>query len=169
MSLICRPWPFPDLKIGRPPVSRRKVNKPNRLRFLEDQKARTESRSLEKFQTRPWQTGDVYAPRDLSPVEMKKWGRRQAPSKDAFDGLNINPLDLYKVGCFAVHALLERSLDKSTDIRLELCCHVRIHLPHGPYQAPKRNRLATCQSTKDREGHSESHWSRPYAICPPPP
>lgn len=105
------PLSLSDLKIGRPPVSRRKVNKPNRLRFLEDQKARTESRSLEKFQTRPWQTGDVYAPRDLSPVEMKKWGRRQAPSKDAFDGLNINPLDLYKVGCFAAHASLERSLD----------------------------------------------------------
>ncbi|KAJ5214817.1 hypothetical protein N7468_010496 [Penicillium chermesinum] len=81
---------------SRQTVSKRKVAKPNRLRFLEDQKAQNESRALEKFQTRNWQSGDIYAPRDLSPVEMKKWGRRQSPSRDAFDALNLDPLSLYK-------------------------------------------------------------------------
>lgn len=70
---------------------------PNRLRFLEDQKAQSESRALEKFQTRDWKAGDIYAPHDLSPSEMKKWGKRQSPPTDAFDALNLNPLDLYKV------------------------------------------------------------------------
>ncbi|KAJ5123476.1 hypothetical protein N7448_009573 [Penicillium atrosanguineum] len=69
---------------------------PNRLRFLEDQKAQGESRALEKFQTREWKAGDVYAPHDLSPAEMKKWGKRKSPSTDAFDALNLNPLHLYK-------------------------------------------------------------------------
>ncbi|KAJ6140414.1 hypothetical protein N7470_010419 [Penicillium chermesinum] len=77
-------------------TDKRKVAKPNRLRFLEDQKAQNESRALEKFQTRNWQSGDIYAPRDLSPVEMKKRGRRQSPSRDAFDALNLDPLSLYK-------------------------------------------------------------------------
>ncbi|KAJ6141676.1 hypothetical protein N7470_010066 [Penicillium chermesinum] len=53
------------IQIGRQTVSKRKVAKPNRLRFLEDQKAQNESRALEKFQTRNWQSGDIYAPRDL--------------------------------------------------------------------------------------------------------
>ncbi|EPS31231.1 hypothetical protein POX_h09529 [Penicillium oxalicum] len=69
---------------------------PNRLRFLEEQKAQGESRALEKFQTRDWKAGDVYAPHDLSPAEMKKWGKRKSPSRDAFDALNLNPLDLYR-------------------------------------------------------------------------
>ncbi|KAJ5475013.1 hypothetical protein N7539_008079 [Penicillium diatomitis] len=69
---------------------------PNRLRFLEEQKAQGESRALEKFQTRDWKAGDVYAPHDLSPAEMKKWGKRKSPSRDAFDALNLNPLELYR-------------------------------------------------------------------------
>ncbi|KAJ6113758.1 hypothetical protein N7523_007075 [Penicillium sp. IBT 18751x] len=69
---------------------------PNRLRFLEDQKAQGESRALEKFQTREWKAGDIYAPHDLSPAEMKKWGKRKSPSTDAFDALNLNPLHLYR-------------------------------------------------------------------------
>ncbi|KUM63394.1 hypothetical protein ACN42_g3706 [Penicillium freii] len=27
---------------------------------------------------------------------MKKWGKRQNPQTDAFDALNVNPMDLYK-------------------------------------------------------------------------
>lgn len=76
-------------------LSRRRL--PNRLRYLEDQKAQGESKALERFQTRDWKAGDVYAPHDLSPAEMKKWGKRKSPSRDAFDALNLNPLDLYKV------------------------------------------------------------------------
>ncbi|RJE25938.1 hypothetical protein PHISCL_01707 [Aspergillus sclerotialis] len=69
---------------------------PNRQKFYEDQKAQQEGRILEKYQTREWKAGDIYAPHDLSPTEMKKWKRRFSPSTDAFDALNINPLDLYK-------------------------------------------------------------------------
>lgn len=76
-------------------MNRRRL--PNRLQFLEDQKAQGESRALEKFHSREWKAGDIYAPHDLSPAEMKKWGKRQSPSRDAFDALNLNPLQLYKV------------------------------------------------------------------------
>lgn len=78
-----------------PRVSRRRL--PNRLRLIEDQKAQGESRALEKFQTREWKAGDIYSPHDLSPAEMKKWGKRKGPSRDAFDALNMDPLSLYKV------------------------------------------------------------------------
>ena len=44
-----------------------------------------------------WKTGDVYAPHDLSPAEMRKWRKRAPPKKDAMDLLGVDPLDLYKV------------------------------------------------------------------------
>lgn len=48
---------------------------------------------------RQWQSGDVYAPHDLSAVEQKKWKKGTASSKaDAFDVLGINPISAYKVG-----------------------------------------------------------------------
>ncbi|KAF4770920.1 hypothetical protein N7455_011896 [Penicillium solitum] len=75
-------------------VQRRRL--PSRLKFLEDQKAQGESRALERYQTRDFKAGDVYSPHDLSPAEMKKWGKRQNPQTDAFDALNLNPMDLYK-------------------------------------------------------------------------
>jgi small subunit ribosomal protein S18 len=78
---------------------RRVVNRvTSRSRFLEDHKANSESRALEKYQTRDYKPGDIYAPHDLSPLEMRKWGKRQSPKTDAFDALNLNPLDMYKVG-----------------------------------------------------------------------
>ncbi|KAJ5815325.1 Ribosomal protein S18 [Penicillium riverlandense] len=69
---------------------------PSRQKIIAEQKAQGESRALERFHTRDWKAGDVYAPHDLSPQEMKKWSKRHSPSKDAFDALNLNPLDLYK-------------------------------------------------------------------------
>ncbi|KAF7589103.1 WD40 repeat-like protein [Aspergillus hancockii] len=69
---------------------------PNRQKFIEDQKTQGESRILEKYQTRDWRAGDVYTPHDLSAAEMKKWRKRHSPATDAFDALNMNPLDLYK-------------------------------------------------------------------------
>ncbi|KAF9891268.1 hypothetical protein FE257_004832 [Aspergillus nanangensis] len=74
--------------------NRRRVQ--NRQKFLEDQRSQGESRALERFQFRDWKSGDIYAPHDLSPSEMKKWKKRNAPSRDAFDSLNMNPLSLYK-------------------------------------------------------------------------
>lgn len=56
-----------------------------------------EARDLEKFQTRKWTQGDVYAPHDLTPAEMYKWKTRGRPTMDAFDALAINPLHEYKV------------------------------------------------------------------------
>ncbi|KAL1596278.1 hypothetical protein SLS59_007978 [Nothophoma quercina] len=46
---------------------------------------------------RKWQTGDVYAPHDLTGTEQKKWkfGRKK-PQSDAFDVLGINPVNEYK-------------------------------------------------------------------------
>ncbi|KAE8145414.1 WD40 repeat-like protein [Aspergillus avenaceus] len=70
---------------------------PNRQKFMEDQKTQGESRILEKYQTREWKAGDVYTPHDLSSTEMKKWRKRHSPATDAFDSLNMNPLDLYKI------------------------------------------------------------------------
>ena len=49
------------------------------------------------MQTRRWKKGDIYAPHDLSPMEMRKWKQRVQPDRDIFDTLNINPLDEYKV------------------------------------------------------------------------
>lgn len=48
-------------------------------------------------QKRLWNIGDVYAPHDLSPAEMRKWSKRNRPTQDVFDILAINPLTLYKV------------------------------------------------------------------------
>jgi small subunit ribosomal protein S18 len=47
--------------------------------------------------TRRWRPGDVYAPHDLSEVEMAKWKRREKPNYDVFDVLDLNPLDHYRV------------------------------------------------------------------------
>ena len=52
---------------------------------------------LSKQITRRWRAGDVYAPHDLSAAEMSKWKERMKPQYDAFDTLDLNPLDEYKV------------------------------------------------------------------------
>ena len=52
---------------------------------------------METFISREWKAGDVYSPHDLSPAETRKWNEKRSPSKDAFDTVNVNPLDLYKV------------------------------------------------------------------------
>lgn len=64
---------------------------------LQDLKSDKESELLEASLSREWKAGDLYAPHDLSPVEMQKWKKRHAPPTDAFDALNIKPLDIYKV------------------------------------------------------------------------
>ncbi|KAL2133743.1 hypothetical protein VTI74DRAFT_1823 [Chaetomium olivicolor] len=45
---------------------------------------------------RRWKTGEVYAPRDLSPTEMAKWRKAKPPTRDIIDMLGFNPLDNYK-------------------------------------------------------------------------
>ncbi|KAL4939652.1 hypothetical protein BDV06DRAFT_33437 [Aspergillus oleicola] len=68
----------------------------HRQNYIEQQRIQTENRAMERFQTREWKAGDIYAPHDLSPAEMKKWKKRSPPTSDAFDALNINPLSMYK-------------------------------------------------------------------------
>lgn len=46
---------------------------------------------------RRWKTGDVYAPHDLSDVEMQKWKRRGKPGMDVCDVLEIDPKTEYRV------------------------------------------------------------------------
>ncbi|PSS27622.1 hypothetical protein M430DRAFT_92026 [Amorphotheca resinae ATCC 22711] len=46
--------------------------------------------------TRRWKAGDVYAPHDLSAVEMAKWKSRGKPTHDVFDVLDFNPLEHYR-------------------------------------------------------------------------
>ena len=55
---------------------------------------------LERQLTRRWKAGDVYAPHDLSGIEMGKWKQvspKGRSKKDVLDMLKINPLDHYKV------------------------------------------------------------------------
>lgn len=57
-------------------------------------------KDLERQLVRRWKAGDVYAPHDISGVEMSKWRqteRKAKPKKDVFDHLKINPIDHYKV------------------------------------------------------------------------
>ncbi|KAL3424243.1 ribosomal protein s18 [Phlyctema vagabunda] len=51
---------------------------------------------LSKQISRRWRAGDVYAPHDLSAVEMAKWKRKLRPEYDIFDTLDLNPLKEYK-------------------------------------------------------------------------
>ena len=59
---------------------------------------------LERQIHRKWKAGDVYAPHDLSSIEMDKWRKRRPRERDVFDQLGINPLHEYKV----CKALLKR-------------------------------------------------------------
>jgi small subunit ribosomal protein S18 len=47
--------------------------------------------------TRRFRAGDVYAPHDLSEVEMAKWKKRDRPQQDVFDVLDFKPMDHYRV------------------------------------------------------------------------
>lgn len=70
-----------------------------RDRFSERTKERTQRNDLAKQISRNWNSGDVYAPHDLSDVEMLKWKQPRRPMKDIIDILGVNPLDHYKVRC----------------------------------------------------------------------
>ncbi|KUI55470.1 37S ribosomal protein RSM18, mitochondrial [Cytospora mali] len=68
----------------------------NRQTLEERTKAQTAREELARQMTRNWKPGDVYAPHDLSPVEMLKWRQPKQPSKDIIDMLGLNPLDHYR-------------------------------------------------------------------------
>lgn len=58
---------------------------------------------LTKQISRRWKAGDVYAPHDLSPVEMQKWRQRRKPERDVVDVLKLDVLGEYKVGILFLH------------------------------------------------------------------
>ncbi|KAJ5344962.1 Ribosomal protein S18 [Penicillium brevicompactum] len=82
--------------VSRNAIFKRRERQPSRAIYLEEQKSASESRGLEKFHPRDYKAGDIVAPKDMSPTQMKKWGKRQSPGTDAFDALNLKPLDMYK-------------------------------------------------------------------------
>ena len=55
------------------------------------------AQDLSKQITRRWKAGDVYAPHDLSSVEMAKWKNRGRPMYDVFDVLDFKPAEHYRV------------------------------------------------------------------------
>lgn len=85
------------MRIGTRALAKRTARSTHRGQIMEDMKNQNEGRILERFQAREWAPGDIYSPHDLSPSEMKKWAKRWSPSNDAFDALNIKPLEHYKV------------------------------------------------------------------------
>ncbi|KAJ5041222.1 uncharacterized protein L3040_005770 [Drepanopeziza brunnea f. sp. 'multigermtubi'] len=62
----------------------------------EDYTNHLRGQDLSKQITRRWKVGDIYAPHDLSEVEMAKWKRRGKPLYDVFDVLNLNPMEHYR-------------------------------------------------------------------------
>ena len=67
---------------------------PTTVQELENAKKASD---LSKQITRRWRAGDVYAPHDLSAVEMEKWKIREGPKFDIFDVLDFKPLENYRV------------------------------------------------------------------------
>ena len=63
----------------------------------EDMEKHKLSADLSRQITRRWKAGDVYAPHDLSAVEMRKWKNRGRPVMDVFDVLDFDPIANYRV------------------------------------------------------------------------
>ncbi|KAH9217678.1 ribosomal protein S18 [Leptodontidium sp. 2 PMI_412] len=63
---------------------------------VEEMQNRNLAQDLSKQISRRWRAGDIYAPHDLSEVEMAKWKKRTQPHHDVFDVLNLNPEEHYR-------------------------------------------------------------------------
>ena len=115
-----------------------------------------ETTAIKKLMTRRWQPGDVYAPHDLSAAETRKWGKKNAPTTDPFDKLNINPLTLYKV-----RTLVDVPDRSPVDTIAELFRHVRIYDQRWTNQALQSYRFTARESTQGCEGYSKGDraWS----------
>lgn len=95
-------------------LNRAKRNHREHAGSLMDIRDQTRERQLAqeylKQMPRNWQTGDVYAPHDLSAVEMGKYKKRLfRPKIDIVDTLNIQPKDMYKVSCGRTNASIRRT------------------------------------------------------------
>lgn len=69
----------------------------NRLGSADEREAHARAQDLSRQITRRWKAGDVYAPKDIGPVEMAKWKKRARPDRDVFDVLQFDPTEHYKV------------------------------------------------------------------------
>ncbi|KAK3360128.1 ribosomal protein S18 [Lasiosphaeria hispida] len=65
-------------------------------RVVQEMAQSSETDSYVKMIARRWKKGDTYAPRDLSPVEMRRWKHWNESTSDAVDLLGFNPLDNYR-------------------------------------------------------------------------
>lgn len=66
------------------------------------------SNNYMRMMKRRWNNGDVYAPRDLSPYEMKGRNGGWVEAADVVDELGFSPLDNYRV-CFFFFFFLSSS------------------------------------------------------------
>ncbi|KAK2007993.1 ribosomal protein S18 [Colletotrichum eremochloae] len=64
--------------------------------MLESLREKKVSDDYLKQMPRRWRAGELYAPHDLSPIEMDKWRKPKQPNVDVVDLLGINPLDHYR-------------------------------------------------------------------------
>jgi small subunit ribosomal protein S18 len=67
---------------------------------IQDMRGRDVTEAYMRQMPRRWRTGEVYAPKDLSHVEAKKFRQGKRPDKDVVDMFGFNPLDNYKVRSF---------------------------------------------------------------------
>ncbi|KAK3985031.1 ribosomal protein S18 [Cladorrhinum sp. PSN332] len=77
-------------------AEKRQVTKADFQETVNSTRASTTTDAFVRQMPRRWRTGDVYAPRDLSPVEMRKWRRPSAPKTDVVDMLGFSPVDNYR-------------------------------------------------------------------------
>lgn len=77
--------------------------------FVKDLRATATTENYLRQMPRRWRTGDVYAPRDMSPAEMRKWRQGRSPTRDIIDMLGFNPIDNYKVCFFFFFSLSSQS------------------------------------------------------------
>lgn len=76
----------------------RRLQNPQDTKSLEDRLEETAlAKSLTQQISRRWRAGDIYAPHDLSAVEMQKWKKHSKVETDIFDILKFDPKDHYQV------------------------------------------------------------------------
>lgn len=71
---------------------RQAYSRANPQTAAQDQATFTARTELTKQIHRRWRAGDVYAPHDLSGVEMSKWKKRGKVTRDVFDVVAFDPL-----------------------------------------------------------------------------
>ncbi|MCJ1469842.1 hypothetical protein MMC07_008485 [Pseudocyphellaria aurata] len=74
----------------------RKANIATTNAFIARSQASQRSAEMQAYANNFRKPGELYAPHDLSPVEVKKRGNFRRPNQDIFDVLGMNPLLEYK-------------------------------------------------------------------------